>query len=314
MSFNYQFEQIKLRERRLQFIRTHLDAFDVEPTFPIPLFEQAVFEIEGSLSIIPSCQVEGGRLLGGRYDFIPWQKKNWQECLTDTFKFLEKIETRLGVRINCDSFKQFVVAVNIGSRKIRDSTFGIHLGSKLEDSSVRIFVHFDADEDCEELARTAIALDGGHYSDELIQVLLKDMTTVSFELFFDGRSYMDMGAAAPARLGELGIRGTYLTPYIQKHFSHKVNYIFREAFVLKICFSKSYATPLLWFYFKNIKDIPKYLKFNGLGDRIYDFCQSRSCTNLAAVTLTEQELEKSRLENFCFYYNIHDECQPLPEI
>ncbi len=314
MALNSSLQQINLRERRLQFIRTHLDAFDVEPSFPLPIFEEAVLEIESSLSIIPSCKVEGGRLLGGRYDFMPWQKKNWQECLTDTFKFLEKIETRLGVRINSDSFKQFVVAVNISSRKIRDNTFGIHLGSKLEDSSVMIFVHFDTDEDCEELARTAIALDGGHYSDELIQVLLKDMTTISFEFFFDGRSYMDLGAAAPARDGTLGIRGKHLTQYIKKYFSHKVNSIFREAFVLKICFSKSYATPLLWFYFKNIKDIPKYLKFNGLGDRIYDFCQSRSCANLVAVTLTEQELEKSRLENFCFYYNQHDECQPHPEL
>jgi len=314
MDLNSSWQQINLRERRLQFIRTHLDAFDVEQSFPIHLFEEAVIEIENSLSIIPSCQVEGDRLLGGRCDFMPWQKKNWQECLTHTLKFLDKIETRLGVRINSDLFKQFVVAANISSRKIRDNTFGIHLGSKLEDSSVMIFVHFDLTEDCKELARTAIALDGGHYSDELIQVLLKDMTTISFELFFDGRSYMDLGAGGPAHDGTLGIRGKHFTPYVQKYFSQKVNSVFRGAYALKICFSKSYATPLLWFYFKNIKDIPKYLKFNDLGDRIYSFYQNRSCTNLAAVTLTEKELDKSRLEKFCFYYNQHDECQPHREL
>ncbi|RAM49415.1 MAG: microcyclamide biosynthesis protein [Hapalosiphonaceae cyanobacterium JJU2] len=313
MVFNQVFQQNRLREQRIQIIRAHLEALDVEPTFPFPIFEKAVLEIETPLSIILSGKVEGSRLLGGRCDIMPLPKGTWPEFLTHTFKFLAEIETRLGVRINCDSFKQFT-EVNIGSRKIRDSTFGIHLGSKLEDSSVRIFVHFDAKEDCEELARTAIALDGGHYSDELMQVLLKDMTTVSFELFFDGRSYMDMGAAAPARPGEIGIRGTYLTPYIQKHFSQKVNFIFRGSYVLKICFSKAYTTPLLWFYFKNFNDVKNYFKFNSLGDRIYDFCQSQSCKRVAVVTLIEQELEKSRLENFCFYYNIHDECQPLPEI
>lgn len=312
MVLNQGFQQNRLREQRIQIIRSHLEAFDVEPIFPVPIFEKAVLEIETSLSIILSGKVEGSRLLGGRCDIMPLQKGNWPEFLTHTFKFLDTIKTRLGVRINCDLFKHFA-EVNIGSRKIRDNTFGIHLGSKLEDSSVMIAVHFDAQEDCEELARTAIALDGSHYSDELMQVLLKDMTTVCFELFFDGRSYIDMGASAPARLGELGIRGTYLTPYLQKHFSQKVNFIFRGSFVTKICVSKAYITPVLWFYFKNFNDVKNYFKFNSLGDRIYDFCQSQSCKRAAVITLTEQELEKSRLENFCFYYNVTDECKPLPE-
>jgi LynF/TruF/PatF family peptide O-prenyltransferase len=217
----------------------------------------------------------------------------------------------LGVRINRASFEQFTAA-HIGSHKIIDNTIGIHLGSKLEDSSVMLYVHLDKDEDSEELARTAIALDGGHYSDELTQVLIRDTMLIGFELFFDGRSHVEVCPVAPAQPGALGNRGKYLTPYIQKYFSQKVNSIFRGSYCLTVCFSKAYATPVLWFYFHNIKDIPKYFIFNSLGERIYDFCQSQSCLLDVSVAVTEQELQNSRLENFCFYYDQFDECQPHP--
>ncbi len=213
--------------------------------------------------------------------------------------------------INRNSFEQFAAA-HIGSRKIYNNTIGIHVGSKLEESSVMLYIHINHHEDPEELARTAIALDGGHYSDELIQVLIRDMLVIGFELFFDGRSHVELCPAAPAQPGELGIRGKYLTPYIQKYCSQKVNSIFRQSSVLIPCFSKAYTNPFFWFYFTKLKDISKCFLFNSLGDRIYDFCQSQSCITDAAVAVTEQELEKSRLENFCFYYNQRDDCQPNP--
>ncbi|WP_445250574.1 LynF/TruF/PatF family peptide O-prenyltransferase [Microcoleus sp. OTE_8_concoct_300] len=300
-----------LKDRRLQFIRTHQEAFDVEPSFPLPLFEEAILEIEGSCYVESSCQVEGSRLLAGRYEVCKYPGKTWPESATHTFKFLDKIENRLGVRINRDSFEQFAAA-HIGSHKIINNSIGIHLGSKLEESSVVLYVHIEDKEDPEELARTAIALDGGHYSDELTQVLIRDTWAIGFKLFLDGRSRVDLCPSASAQPGALGIRGKYLTPYIQKYCSQKVNSIFRGSSLLMACFSKAYATPVLWFYFTNIKDIPKYFIFNSLGERIYDFCQSQSCITGTAVAVTQPELENSRLENFCFYYDQRDGCQPHP--
>jgi LynF/TruF/PatF family peptide O-prenyltransferase len=299
----------RLKDRRLQFIRTHQEAFDVEPTFPLPLFEEVILEIEGPCGIESSCKVEGSRLLAGRFDVGNAVRKSWPKSLTYTFRFLDKIENRLGVRINRDSFEQFAAA-HIGSHKIMDNTIGLHLGSKQEDSSVMLYIHLDREEDPEELARTAIALDGGYYSDELTQVLIRDTMVIGFELFFDGRSHVELFPCAPAQPGALGNRGKYLTPYVQKYCSQKVNSIFRGSYFLLASFSKAYATPVLWFYFHNVKDIPKYFIFNSLGDRIYDFCQSQSCIIYVCVAVTETELENNRLENFCFYYDQYDECQP----
>lgn len=304
-------ENNHLKNRRLRFIRNHQEAFDVEPTFPLPVFEEIILEIEGSCYVESSCQVEGSRLLAGRHEVGQYPGKTWPESLTHAFKFLDKIENRLGVRINRGSLEHFAAA-HIGSHKITNNTIGIHLGSKQEDSSVVLYVYIEDEEDPEELARTAIALDGGHYSDELTQVLIRDTKAIAFKLFLDGRSRVDLCTCAPAQPGALGIRGKYLTPYIQKYFSQKVNYIFRGSDLLMASFSKAYATPVLWFYFTNIKDIPKYFLFNSLGDRIYDFCQSQSCITGTGVAVTEPELEKSRLENFCFYYDQRDGCEPHP--
>lgn len=298
-----------LKHRRLQFVRAHQEAFDVEPTFPLPLFERAILEIEGSCSIEASCKVEGGRLLAGRYEVCNDSSTPWSECLTYTFKFLDKIDSRLGVRINRQPFEQFAAA-HVGSHKIMNNTIGIHLDTKLEDSSVMLYVHLQPESDPEELARTAIALDGGHYSDELTQVLLRDTLVIGFELFLDGRSRIAICPCAPAQPGELGSKGKYLTPYIQKNFSPKVNSFFRASDIITACFSKADSQPIFWFLFRNIKDISKYFLFNSLGNKIYDFCQSQSCIANVSIAATEKDLEKIRLENFGIYYDLRDNCQP----
>ena len=301
-----------LKHRRLRFLRAHQQAFDVELNFPLPIFEQAVLEIEGSCFVEPSCKVEGGRLLAGRYEVAEDLGKAWPECLTYTFKFLDKIDSRLGVNINRQPFEQFAAA-HVGSGKIMNNTIGIHLDSKFEDSSIMLYVHIEPESDPEELARTAIALDGGYYSDELTQVLIKDTLVIGFELFFDGRSRVDICPSASAQPEGLGSKGKYLTPYIQKNFSQKVNSVFRGSDVLTVSFSKAYPQPIFWFLFRNTKDISKYFLFNSLGNKIYDFCQSQSCIVDATVAVTEQDLAKTRLENFCFYYDQRDECQPHPD-
>ena len=297
------------KDRRLQFVRTHQEAFDVKPTFPLPLFEEAILEIEGSCSVESSCQVEGDRLQGGRYEVCNNQGTTWPESLTHAFKLLDKIDSQLGVRINRDSFDQFAAA-HVNSRKIINNTIGVHLGSKLEDSSVMLYIHIKPEEDTEELARTALVLDGGRYSDELTRVLLRDTMVIGFELFFDGRSRVDLGPCAPGKSGTLKMKGKHLEQYTQKNLSRKVNSIFREGYLFGAFFSKTRVEPILFFYHSIIKDLPKYFTFNSLGYRVYNFCQSQGCITDVAIAVTETELEKSRLENFCFYYDQWDECKP----
>ncbi|NER99687.1 MAG: anacyclamide synthesis protein AcyF, partial [Symploca sp. SIO1B1] len=48
----------KLKEQRLNFIRTHQEAFDVDPIYPLQLFEDFVMGVAGDCTLEASCKVE----------------------------------------------------------------------------------------------------------------------------------------------------------------------------------------------------------------------------------------------------------------
>ncbi|MCP2729481.1 LynF/TruF/PatF family peptide O-prenyltransferase [Limnofasciculus baicalensis] len=314
MSLDQSLQQINLRERRLHIVRSHLEAFDVERVFPIPIFEEAILEIEGTCGVDSSCKVEGNQLWAGRFEVCNYIGVTWPECLNPTVKFLDKLENYLGIKIKRQAFEQFC-ATHFNSRKIINNSIGIRVDPNLKKSSVSLYFHLDHDQDPEELVRTAMTLDQRFYPEELTQILIRETILIGFELFFDGRSIIEISPGAPAIFGDLGQRGSYLTPYIEKHFSEKVNSLFRKSHLIWLSYSGASTEPVLWFFFPaaSVKNISTLFSFNDLGDRIYSFVKNQDCVVDATVVVTEKELEKSRLENFCLFYTRRDSYQPYPE-
>jgi len=312
MTLDQSWEQTKWRECRLQLVRSHLEAYDVERVFPIPLFEEAILEIEGTCGVDSSCKVESNQLWAGRFEVSNDIGVAWPQCLNYTVKFLDKLESYLGVIIKRQAFDQFC-ATYVNSRKIVNNTIGIHVDYNIKNSSVRLYFHLDYEQDPEELVRTAMTLDQRFYPEALTQILLRETIGIGFELFFDGRSVIEICAAAPAISGNLGPKGSYITPYIEKHFSEKVNSLFRKSDIILLNYSGDSTDPVLCFYFTSaeVKNISTLFSFNDLGDRIYSFVKNQDCVADATVVVTEKELEKSRLENFCFHYTRTDSCRPF---
>ncbi|WP_413166664.1 LynF/TruF/PatF family peptide O-prenyltransferase [Capilliphycus salinus ALCB114379] len=316
MTLTFMLQENHLKDRRVQFIQTHQQAFDVEPTFILSLFEEAVLGIEGTCGVEPMCHVEADQLFAVDFQ-VSNEEHTWPRSWTDAVKFLDKVESQIGVRLNRDLLEKFV-AVHIGSHKIVNNTIGIDLRPRHEDSCIKIYMHIEFEEYPEELVRTAIELDGGSYSSDLLQVLLKSTIVIGFNMFLNGYSNVELW---PAALGDkykshILNRGKYLKDYIQKKFSPKVNSILKKSTLLAVSFSKAKnVEPLLIFHSDDIKDIRKYFSFNSLGDRIYSFCLSQDCITSGGVVLTESELEKNRLENFSIFYNERDQCrQDLPSL
>lgn len=286
-------------------MRTHRDAFDVEPSFPLPLFEEAVIAIEGSCGVEPTCNVESDRLFAGDFQVSNYGQ-TWPRSLTDASKFLDKVESRVGVQINRNLLDQFS-ALYIGSSKIENNTIGIDLRPTLQDSRIKIYMHVNPGKGNEDLVLTAIALDGAKYSAELTEVLIKDVVVIGFNIFLDGRSNVEIWAgSAGGKSQPQGNFGIYLDAYIRKKFSRKVNSMFNVSDFIGASFSREKIDPVFHFHFFDIKDIPQYFAFNSLGDKIYDFCQSQDCVTYAGVSAKERDLENSRLENYGFFYNQSD--------
>ncbi|WP_293149499.1 MULTISPECIES: LynF/TruF/PatF family peptide O-prenyltransferase [unclassified Microcoleus] len=290
-----------LREQRIQYMRAHQDAFDVENIFPLPLLEKLTLEIESLCFIEPSCKVEGNQLFGGRFTVGCDRSTSWPGFLTPALKFLDDVESQVGVKIDRHLFQRFL-GLHINSPKIIDNGVGIDLRPQLEKSSLKI--HFNVGENPEELVRTALALDGSQYSAELIQALMKDVSLIGFDFFLDGRSEVELYAAAPGgKAQSQGDRGLLIKAYIQKNFSSRVNFLMDVSDILMVGFSQANSEPVIYFGFTDIQDIPKYFLFDNLGNRVYDFCKSREHLKLICVGVTEQDLESNRLENFRLYYN-----------
>lgn len=300
-----------LKARRLQFLRSHQEAFDVEQTFMLSLFEEAVLGIEGTCGVESQCNVEKDRLFAIDFQVSNDNKRTWPMSLTHAVKFLDKIESIVDVRLNRNLLERFAT-LHLGSHKIHDNTVGIDLRPLNEDSCIKIYLHIVPEEEPEELVKTALELDGGSYSPELTQVLLKSTIAIGFNLFLNGYSDLELWATCPGEQYEFpnSDRGKYLKQYVQNNFSQKINDLSRESSFLVVSFSNQ-KEPALIFHYEDIKEIPKNFLLNSLGDRIYNFCQSQDCITYAGVAVTERELEKDRLENFSILYNQRDECQPL---
>ncbi len=300
-----------LKTRRLQFLRNHQEAFDVEPTFMLSLFEEAVLGIEETCGVESKCNVEKDQLFAIDFQVCNDQGRTWPMSLTHAVKFMDKIESTVGVRLNRNLLEQFAT-LHLDSHKIQNNTVGIDLRPRNEDSCIKVYLHLVLEEEPEELVKTALELDGGSYSPELIQVLLKSTIGIGFNLFLNGYSGIELLAASPGDQYEVpnSDRGKYLRHYVQRNFSQKVNLLFKESAFLCVSFSQG-KEPILVFHYEDTKEIPKSFLFNSLGDRIYSFCQSRDCVTYGGVFVTERELEKERLENFGIFYNTRDECQPL---
>lgn len=304
-------QQNQLKNRRLQFVRTHQEAFDVEPTFILSLFEEAVQRIEGTCGVEAICTVEQDQLFPVEFQVCNDEGKTWPNSLAYAVKFLDNVESQVGVRLNRNLLEQFV-AIHMGSHKIENNTIGIDLRPKYEDSCIKVYLHLGLKEEPEDLVETALKLDGGSYSPEVIQVLLKSTIVIGFNMFLNGYSDVELWACSAGEQYENPEfnRGKYLKYYIQNKFSQKVISQFKEVFLLLVVFSKNKTEPLLMFQYEKLKNVRKNFLFNGLGDRIYNFCQNQDCISYVTVGTTEQELEKARLKKFVFSYNKRDECQP----
>jgi LynF/TruF/PatF family peptide O-prenyltransferase len=289
------------KEKCIQYLRHHFESFEVEPAFPLPLFEEAILKLNSCSALEPSFKVQGSTLFAGRV--TAFTKKDWPLLIRSALNFFDAVESRVEATINRSLLEKFLM-LHQESGKIEGSLMGIDLRPNIKESSLKVHLRLDPQQDVDELVMTAIGLDGGYYSPDLTQVLLKDTILIGFDFFLDGRSAVEMYTCCPGskQLSFLGKRGAYLKPYIYKNFSQKVTSLLKDVAVVMVGFSTENSEPVLYFEFEKIRDIKSHLLFNSLGDKIYDFCLHHQVDNFVSIGVTEQDLEKSRLENFRFYY------------
>lgn len=315
MSLTSTLQQNHQREKRLQFIRAHQAAFDVEPRFPLPLFEDFVLNTVGNCKLEASCKIELERLIASRFvlffdnldDAIQSPHK-----LGQVLNFLDRVESRVGININRDLLEQFIKVPEFLSMAAPTSC-GVDLRMTLPDSSIKTHVRLDYYEQPStstvkliDFALSQSALD--HFSLEFIRTFSrfipkhKLIPQIGFDFYFNGSTEIELYL----EIREEYFKRPQVWQVLQQRFSRKLLSPLEKSSRFGIGLSNANASPVLYYLLKNKHDFSNYFLVESTAERVNSFYRQQESEITMWFAASEQELEKTKIENIRLYYYHHD--------
>ena len=288
-----------LKEQRIQFIRNHQQAFDVEPIYPLRLFEDFVMSVEGDCTIEASCKIESDKLIASRFLlFFKDKAQQWQKYLHQSLAFFSQVENRIGVKINYSLLQQFL-GYSFNFNKLGTFTTGIDLRNNLADSSLKI--HFRI-KDYPEKLETSLALSGDSISSLIRELpsypLTKLIPQIGFDFYFNGSSEIELYL----EVEEDDFQHPEIKKFLWERFSTVALEPLKASSVFHLGLSKANNDPVLYYHLKNKKDLVNYFNLNDMGQRVHSFYQHQDVGDPMWVGTAQKELEKTRIENIRLYY------------
>ena len=305
--------QNHLREQRLQFIRAHQNAFDVEPSFPLQLFEDFVVGVEGDCTIEASCKVEFDKLIASRFLlFLNDSTQSFASKIAKALNFFHQVEKRVNLKINYDLLQQFMAADSrFDFEKVHTLlSCGIDLRSDLSEASLKMHFRIDSDQqDAEaslELVESALTLSNpDRYSLELWDTFsqlipkYKLISLIGFDFYLNGHSDIELYL----EIMEEDFQRPEIRNLLQQSFSESVLAPLKNADIFYIGLSQANANPVLYFRLKRKQDLLTNFRVNSAAQRVHSFYQQQVTLPHIWVGVAEQELQNSWIENIRLYYH-----------
>ena len=303
-------KQNRSREKRLQFIRAHQNAFDVDPLFPMQLFEDFVVGVEGNCLIEVSCKVELDKLVASRSLLFFDRTVEPSHCLRQTLDFFSLVERRIDVKIDYSLLEKFMQFPNCLSIAIPKSC-GIDLRSNLSESSLKTHFKLNLDRPVApslnliEFALSLCSLD--NYSLELLNTLNKYIPkhklipNIGFDLYLDGSTEIEMYL----EITEEYLKHSQVREVLQQNFSTKVLAPLASSNIVMIGLSQPNSNPVFYIQLKNKQDFSHYFLTNSTIERVVSFYRQQTTLPYIWVAGSKQELEKNRIESIRLYYHFN---------
>ena len=282
----------RIKEQKLQFVRNHQHAFDVEPIYPLPLFEDFAASIEGDCHLEASCKIESDKLVASRFMFFFQDKaQQWQKYLNQSLTFFSQVENRVGVQIDYSLLQQFLGS-NFDFNKVTVLSAGIDLRNNLAESSLKMHIRI---KDYPEKLNKALFLTSD--SEDLISVR-RYLSVVGFDFYFNGRSEIELYP----EVQEEDFAKPETQDLVWRHFPKFVLEPLKVTSLFGFGFSKANNNPVLYYHLKNRQDLTNYFKLNDTAQRVHSFYQNQDILPNMWVGTAQKELEKTRIENIRLYY------------
>lgn len=130
------------RGENLRYLGEHLRAFNIEPIYPIDLFQEFV-EIHKGSGIACGCNIDKDRLYPARFyvTFEPTapDKPSMQQSLKAGLNFLRQAEKRPEVRINYELLER-LIGSGLEIDKVQSITIGIDARPELTESRIKLVI------------------------------------------------------------------------------------------------------------------------------------------------------------------------------
>ncbi len=279
----------RLKEQKLQFIRNHQQAFDVEPIYPLPLFEDFVMGVEGDCSLEVSCKIELDKLIASR--FLLFFKDKAQQWQHQSLTFFSQVENRVGVQIDYSLLQQFLGS-NFDFNKVTVLSAGIDLRNNLAESSLKMHIRI---KDYPEKLNKALFLTSD--SEDLIPVR-QFLSVVGFDFYFNGNSAIELYP----EVQEEDFAKPETQDLVWRHFPKFVLEPLKVTSLFGFGLSKANKNPVLYYHLKNRQDLTNYFRLNDTAQRVHSFYQNQDILPQMWVGTAQKELEKTRIENIRLYY------------
>jgi LynF/TruF/PatF family peptide O-prenyltransferase len=282
----------RIKEQKLQFIRNHQQAFDVEPIYPLPLFEDFVMSVEGDCNIEASCKIESDKLIASRFLlFFKDKSQQWQKYLHQSLAFFSQVETQVGVQIDYSLLHKFL-GYNFDFSKITVLSAGIDLRNNFSESSLKMHIRI---KDYPEKLETAFALSdntaNSHYLGNFVSL-------IGFDYYFNGTSEIEIYA----EVQEADFFKPEINNLVWQHFSKTALEPLKVSDLFFTGLSKANDNPVIYYHLKNRQDLANYFKLNDTAQRVHSFYQHQDIFPNMWVGTAQKELEKTRIENIRLYY------------
>ncbi|MGK7877356.1 MAG: DUF5838 family protein [Xenococcaceae cyanobacterium] len=282
-----------LQEQRLQFIRAHQQAFDVEPIYPLRLFEDFVTGVGGDCTIEASCKVELDKLIASRFVlFFKDKAQHWEKYLNQSLAFFRQVESRVGVRLDYSLLQKFL-GDHFDFSKITVLTAGIDLRKNLADSSLKM--HIRIEDYPQKKLDKALSLTSD--SDDLIR-LRQFISGVGFDFYFNSRSAIEFYP----EVKEEDFFKLETQNLVWRHFSKFVLEPLEVTSLFGFGLSKANADPVLYYTIKDRRFLSNYFRLNDMAQRVHSFYQHQAILPYMWVGVTQKELEKTRIDSIRLYY------------
>lgn len=305
------FQENYLREKNLQFIRAHQIAFDVEPIFPLPLFEEFVANAEGDCGIEASCKIEVDRLIASRFLlFFDKSDKAVSPAnkLAKVLDFFHQVENRVGANIDYNLLDQFIERPNC-LNTVMPISCGVDLRSTLSESSLKTHFRLDfLDQpvtsmlDLIDFALSLSCLDDS--SMDLLNTFNvyiprhKLIPQVGFDFFLNGSTEVELYL----EITEEYFNNPQVWQALQYRFSEKILSPLEKSGIFHIGLSKANSNPILYYRLKNKQDLPRYFSTNVTAERVVSFYQQQTTQPHMWIAASEEDLNKQKLDSVRLYY------------